>query len=80
MEIKVGEYVRLKKGEIFKIDENTTNYYNSNKEYVTNEIVKHSKPKIILIIILKIIMKEMRMKTQEVTLIQIKKKWKIIMK
>ena len=43
MEIKVGEYVRLKKGEIFKIDENTTNYYNSNKEYVTNEIVKHSK-------------------------------------
>lgn len=41
-EIKVGDYVRLKKGEIFKADENTTNYYNSNKEYITNEIVKHS--------------------------------------
>ena len=43
MEIEVGEYVRLQNGEIFKIDENTTNYYNSNKEYITNEIVKHSK-------------------------------------
>lgn len=41
--IKVGEYVRLKNGEIFKIDENTTNYYNSNKDYITNEITKHSK-------------------------------------
>lgn len=43
MEIKVGEYVRLKNGEIFKIDEDTTNYYNSNKDYITNEITKHSK-------------------------------------
>lgn len=42
MKIKVGEYVRLKNGEIFKIDENTTNYYNSNKDYITNEITKHS--------------------------------------
>lgn len=43
MEIKVGEYVKLERGEIFKIDEYTTNYYNSNKEYITNEVVKHSK-------------------------------------
>lgn len=42
MKIKVGEYVKLKRGEIFKIDENTTNYYNSNKEFITNEITKHS--------------------------------------
>lgn len=42
-EIKVGEYIRLKRGEIFKIDENTTNYFNSNKDYITNEIVKHIK-------------------------------------
>ena len=43
MEIEVGEYVKLERGEIFKIDEYTTNYYNSNKEYITNEVVKHSK-------------------------------------
>jgi hypothetical protein len=43
MKIKVGEYVRLQNGEIFKIDENTTNYYNSNKDYITNDITKHSK-------------------------------------
>lgn len=42
-EIRIGEYVRLKNGEIFKIDENTANYYISNKEFITNEIVKHSK-------------------------------------
>lgn len=48
-EIKVGEYVRLKNGEIFKIDENTTNYYNSNKNYITNEIVKRSESIIDLI-------------------------------
>lgn len=41
-EIKVGEYVRLANGDIFKIDEDTTNYYNSNKDFITNEIVKHS--------------------------------------
>ena len=41
-QIQVGDYVRLKEGQIFKIDENTTNYYNSNKEYITNEITKHS--------------------------------------
>ena len=41
-DIQVGEYVRLKDGQIFKIDENITNYYNSNKEYITNEITKHS--------------------------------------
>lgn len=41
-EIKVGEYVRLENGDIFKIDEDTTNYYNSNKDFITNEIVKHS--------------------------------------
>lgn len=29
-EIKVNDFVRLKTGEIFKIDEDTTNYYNSN--------------------------------------------------
>ena len=27
---------------MFKIDKNTINYYNSNKEYITNEIIKHS--------------------------------------
>lgn len=43
MKIKAGEYVKLKRGDIFKIDENTTNYYNSNEEFITNEIVKHSK-------------------------------------
>ena len=43
MKIEVGEYVRLQRGDIFKIDENTANYYNSNKKYITNEIVKHSK-------------------------------------
>ena len=41
-EIEVGEYVRLENGDIFKIDEDTTNYYNSNKDFITNEIVKHS--------------------------------------
>lgn len=41
--IKVGEYIKLKRGDIFKIDEDTANYYNSNKEFITNEIVKHSK-------------------------------------
>lgn len=41
--IEVGEYIKLKRGDIFKIDENTANYYNSNKEFITNEIVKHSK-------------------------------------
>lgn len=41
-EIKAGEYVRLANGDIFKIDEDTTNYYNSNKDFITNEIVKHS--------------------------------------
>jgi len=43
MNIEVGEYIRLKAGDIFKADENSINYYNSNKEYITNEEVKHSK-------------------------------------
>lgn len=41
--MEVGEYIKLKRGDIFKIDEDTANYYNSNKEFITNEIVKHSK-------------------------------------
>lgn len=41
--IEVGEYVRLERGDIFKIDEDTVNYYNSNIEFIRNEIVKHSK-------------------------------------
>lgn len=41
--IEIGEYIKLKRGDIFKIDEDTANYYNSNKEFITNEIVKHSK-------------------------------------
>lgn len=40
--METGEYVRLKSGEIFKADENTANYYNANKEYITNEVEKHS--------------------------------------